>query len=243
LLGTCFPVENGMATLLKLLVARHRLPAVSLFDNNRDDLPLWLGCSAGGVLFESWAKFVEIHWATIKGDPLLIIVVACVFFSIGIGVAFFYHQGRVASLNGRIMRKDGELRWLNCLSLMPVRSVYSKLPNQDLRSLTLSLVTKIRDYLERASREMHDRPREVLNQAKDVKGTEEVVAEIRIKYRAEYEKTFHAETILIRDELLSRLSHHGKDLSAFGRYGNFDLYSIRTVVTALERMAKILPDD
>ena|SRR5262245_55425507 len=54
-------------------------------------------------LFESWAKFVEIHLATIKGDPLLIIVVACVFFSIGIGVAFFYYRGRWQVLAARGM--------------------------------------------------------------------------------------------------------------------------------------------
>lgn len=181
----------------------------------------------------------------------MVITIAVLFLGIGIASTGLYYRGSISALRERIILASENIKWLeNRLSLLPLKSVYSRLPNADLRAMTMSHVSRIRAYLERTDMEIRETPTHRARSLKEkmVEGNEiwrqwsDVVRELNLKHRSEYERTFHADTIILRDELSSRLSSTVTDRSIYNRYNEFDSESIGIVATDLERMAKILPN-
>ncbi len=154
----------------------------------------------------------------------------------------------------RLEYKEGQLaEYRERLKLLPTdQTSYSRLANKELRERATNLVANVRQFLRQWSEQdlvsmfsqqaamsgaktEEERNRVWQNQTKDMMLKSS-------RRNAEYDKRFKVETIVLRDELLSRLPTESKNEHAYSMYEHpTNPIGMGMVADDLERLAKLLP--
>lgn len=182
---------------------------------------------------------------------VLLLILAIAFVS-----AFFkwFYSERMEVMTQRLEHKDGQLTdYRERLKLVPTdQTSYSRLTNKELRERAASLVGKVRQFLRQwseqdmvsifsqqaamsAAKSEEERNQIWHSQTKDM-GLRS------FQRNAEYDRRFKVETVILRDEMLSRLPSESKDERSYSMYEHpTNPIGMGMVTDDLERLAKVLP--
>ena len=199
-------------------------------------------------------KHIQSEWVTLKSAPVaFILLLVC-----GFGAAFIASNWRyeaivdnkderLITLKERLEVKDEQLQeYRERLHLVPTtQTTYSLLSNKELKNNTLDLVTEIRSFLEIRKVKYDSILFPKVTNAEQEKAWQQKTNALMLESTntsAEYNKKFKVDTILLRDELLSRLPSTLKNEKEHTTYEYpTNPLGMGTVVDDLERLAKNLP--
>jgi len=198
-------------------------------------------------------EFLSKNWETLKSAPLVFVSFLLLAFAFAIVVANFVYKERIETLKERLISKDDQINeYRQRLHLVDTnKTAYSQLTNQELRTASSNLISRLREYADQhelADRRRDEAERQQMLQAK----SEEERQKIWNTYtsalltapnlNSEYSSRFRSEAILIRDEVLSRLPTDRKDKFAYDQYEfPTNLIGLQRVIDDLERLTKSLP--
>jgi len=202
---------------------------------------------------EQLVQYLIKEWNTLKDAPLTFILLA--FFSFGaaaLAVTWLY-KSTIDTLTHRIASKDDLLaEYRERLHLdAPDQTKYSKLTNQELRTQTLALVAAIRAFHATAqsdSRQISDSQMNEMQHAKSEEERNQIwkrftnrLTEDHYAKERKYTDQFSTKSLILRDELLSRLPPVTRNRSVDRLYErpNYHWSSIE-VSADLERLAYLL---
>lgn len=211
----------------------------------------------------AWIELLEYlkkEWPTLKGALWVFIVTFVLAGILGYGIGAWYYariiewlRERMQLSNERIQAKDDQLDDYRArLHLVSATgTAYSHMTKDELREKTLATVSEIRDFLEQYSTEQH-KLLEKSRQTGDAKTEEErhqvwtlftnKITELYNNQNLYYTNNFKTDTILLRDELLSRLPKSVRNEEAYSMYEYpVNPIGMEMVATDLERLAKSLP--
>ena len=193
---------------------------------------------------------IERGWTMIKDAPVLAVALLVLGFLGGI----YFRNERISVMDERLKGKDDQLSdYRERLHLIPIAGTsYSRLTNNELRQKTLAVVSRTREFLLRADqqdRAMSDREFSDFVSAKSEDEKKQIWlrnaasgSQRSVQISFEYEKEFKTDSILLRDELLSRLPKGLRDDRAYSMYEHpINSIARHLAVDDLERMAKVLP--
>lgn len=198
-------------------------------------------------------EFFREHWNTFKKFRWTFLSLALIVASIAYNAAAWRYQGIIESVHERLALKDEQLQsYKNRLDLTPTyNSASSRLSNTDLKNRSIKLVKTLRDALEdfweEQSRSMRDysaRSYEAATEGeKNLLFREETNVLIRLNARlnAQYNREFKADAVLLRDEMLSRLSGQKTSINASTYEYPVNPIGMEEVATDLEKLARNLP--
>lgn len=183
------------------------------------------------------------------GIPAFLVIIGGTF-----GLTKYISKQNIDALKTRIQGKDDLLdEYRKRLDLISKSSTaFSTMSNKELRDKALEVVSSIRDYLEKTKNE-DMRFWSLQNQEMQSAKTESERQQVWSKYanksrqnsleqQSYYSRNFRADTILLRDEILTRLPKGSKDNEVYNFYEHPINQLIMTdVVNNLERIAKSLP--
>lgn len=206
-------------------------------------------------------QFIKRNWQTFKSAWLAFIIVLLVGGIVGYLIGRWKYQRIVQIKNERIAQKDDQLvakddliaEYRERLHLTPTTDTsYSRLTNNELKQKALEVVSQTRDFLrERNERDtrLRDSEWEEMFAAKSEEEKHRIwnkfvtiTMESSQKLISDYKEKFKVDTILLRDELLSRLPKDARDDNSYSMYEHpINPIGMEIVATDLERLAKSLP--
>jgi hypothetical protein len=205
-------------------------------------------------------EFLKNEWSVLSAAPFTFIS----FFVLSLGTTFLLarwryegivetNKERIESLKERLESKDELLDdYRQRLHLIPASgSAFSQLSNWDLKQRALNTVAQIRAFLEEIR--LNDtllttnRPRYegMTEEEKDMAWQQETTKLLleSVKANSQYDSKFKVDTILLRDELLSRLPTEAKNEMEYRTYEHpTNPIGMGIVADDLERLAKSIPD-
>lgn len=205
--------------------------------------------------------FIQSEWTAISSAPITFILLLITSFGAAFYIANWRYEGIVESLKERIElfkerleAKDGQLgEYRERLHLLPTtETTYSRFTNAELKQKTLDVVGRIRELLNSRNEKQHDlifpiEPKNYQNMSEEEshklwqRKTNALVKEIA-ETIAIYVRDFKVDTILLRDELLSRLPNSAKNERQYRTYEYpTNPIGIGIVADDLERLSKSLP--
>jgi hypothetical protein len=205
-------------------------------------------------------EYLAKEWIIIAGAPwaFLISVVLCS--SIVYAALNWRYSGIIETLKERletlkhsISAKDGQLdEYRERLHLSLAHgSKYSRLTHIELKEQALKIVAEIRNWLYKWELEdrkiLDDRWLKMVNEKSESEknrlwqGFTTQLSEKTLSLNNEYDHKFKVDTILLRDELLSRITSDSRNQSTFGLYEHpTNPIGIKMVSDDIERMSKLL---
>jgi len=207
-------------------------------------------------------KLMSREWPTIK--RALLVIVSSIVISSGLTfiVTKWWHSGiikaQLATIKALETRLDGKddliVEYRERLHLVPTDSTkYTSMTNMELKKKALGLVSCIRpfrDNIQQESTRIIFQSREEMMAAETEEEKQklwhkDVVRsyELSNKYMRQYETDFMGDTILVRDEMFSRLPEHVHRPEGLPSlyYRPTNPLGINLVATDLERLAHLLP--
>lgn len=204
-----------------------------------------------------WKTFIEHvikEWNTLISAPGIFVLTLVLAFALASVSAFYVvrwaYESRLKILKERINAKDDQLtEYRERLHLVHTTDTsYSLLTNQELRKKALSVTTQVRDFLKE---QIHigTSPYQEMSAAKSENERRRIWenygnAFLRSmwKFKSAYDEKFKVDTILLRDELLSRLPKDARDDKAYSMYEYpTNPLGMEMVAYDLERLTKSLP--
>jgi len=205
--------------------------------------------------------YINKEWSTVSQAPFTFILLLVLSITASYLLARWKYESNISTLKeriegykDRITSKDEQLNeYRQRLDLIPItQTSFSRLNNIDLKNQTLKVVTNIREFLsdrqEKSNRILSSRTSlnrtnisdEERNRAWQQE-TNEIIQE-SFEMKSKYDSSFKVDTILLRDELLSRLPKGNKSERVFHTYEHpINPISMEMVADDLERLAKSLP--
>ena len=201
------------------------------------------------------------EWKTLTNAPfaflsILVLASTSIFFIVDwhYGGTLQTLTGRIELLKDRIQAKDDQLDdYRERLHLTPASgSKFSKMTHQELKDSTLSLVKKLRDFLFNTNQKSKVVKDKLWSQMVEAKTEEEksrlwqahtdAITQYSYTQRAEYEKKFKIDAILLRDEILTRIPRDSINKSISFSYYEYptNYLVMKEVADDLERLAKLL---
>ncbi len=203
--------------------------------------------------------FLEKNWEVVREAPLAF----AVFFVLACALAYWFaslvaisrHSGVIETLQQRLLLKDEQMAIYKSrldIRLAETASI-AQTANKALRQKALTLVGELRAFLQQSMEESQGISMAQMRAVADAK-TEEEKNQVWHKYtdeslrrsfsmNAEYDRRFKAETILLRDEIVSRLPTKPQNTQTTFRYEHpTNPIGMEMVATDLELLAKRLPD-
>lgn len=211
---------------------------------------------------EKLIRFFESEWNTLSNAPLTFLLLVVISFLAAFWIINWRYESiveqlreQINTLRGRLQSKDDQLGdYRERLKIIPTdHTAYSNLTNNELRDKTLSLVEDIRNFLRnrrkkqnkihfQKTRKSHEQMTEEEKEKEWQKETQELLQD-SFETNSTYEEKFKVDTILLRDELLSRLPKDLKNEQNFSTYEHpTNPIGMGIVADDLERLAKSLPD-
>ncbi|CAG1065531.1 hypothetical protein BAC1_01114 [uncultured bacterium] len=202
------------------------------------------------------------EWHQLSSAPISFLILTIAAFVAGYFVARWRYEAIVALMGERIevqkdrlTAKDDQLSvYRERLHLIPTETnTFTRLSNNEIKKRTLDLIKKIREFLkDRGDRHMEfvfvssngRNNSEIGEQEKRKIWEQETQAMLRnfSKMCSDYNTLFKVDTILLRDELLSRLPSSAKREQEYRTYEYpTNLIGMTAVADDLERLAKSLP--
>jgi len=204
-------------------------------------------------MWERALEYIEKKWPALKTPIALLLILIGAFVAGRIDTSWRY-EGQIKSLQERLEAKDDQLAdYRERLHLVPTdQTAYSRLTNDELKQRALSLVSKIRNFVERIEEEDRkalDAQVTAIRTAKSEEGKNQIWQQYTqesvrssLEHKSDYDKRFKIETILLRDEILSRLPEetrkgHAQDMYEYP----INPLGMKEVADDLERLARSLP--
>jgi len=195
-----------------------------------------------GTEMKDFVQFIQDEWAAISSAPVTFILL------------LISLKERIESFKDRLEAKDDQLtEYRERLHLLPTsETTYSRLSNAELKNKTLDVVHHVRDFLKNR-KEKQDRilysdqranHRDMSEEQRKKLWHQETNALMResTETNADYNRDFKVDTILLRDELLSRLPSSAKNEREYRTYEHpTNPIGMGMVADDLERLAKSLP--
>lgn len=201
--------------------------------------------------------YIGKEWATLSNAPLTFVTL----FVLALGVAFvvskLYYAGRIETLKEkaevlkeRLSAKDDQIsEYRERLHLVPTdNTTYSLLANEELKKKALDVVENIRSFIgdrrniesKLFNRQYTNLSEEEIHQRWEME-TQNIIA-VSSETQSKYNELFKTDTILLRDEISSRLPKEFTN-STYSHMYEYptNLLGIEEVVTNLELLAKNLP--
>jgi hypothetical protein len=204
-------------------------------------------------------EFIQREWTTLASAPFTFAGFAILAFGAAFFVARWRYEAiveglreRIAGQQERLDAKDQQVtEYLERLHLLPTVTAYSRLSNADLQVRTLSVVAEVRQFLAQTQQKQYDallgggraNYENMTEEERHRVWTEETNAHMRafLDIGAGYDQRFKVDTIVLRDELLSRLPPTSKNERVFGTYEHpTNPIGMGMVADDLERLAKLL---
>jgi hypothetical protein len=205
-------------------------------------------------------EYMKSEWTVVSGAPWTFIIGCALVFGIAFAANRWRYQGiietlkeRLDTIKSRLEAKDSQLdEYRERLHLIPASgSEFSRMTHSELKTRALSFVTDARTWLAQWSQE----ERKVLDgqwQAMCMATDEaeknrlwhqhtQTSSQISLQRSTEYDQKFKTDSVLLRDEMLSRLQPDAKDQRAHSLYEHpTNPIGMGMVADDLERMAKQL---
>ncbi len=220
-------------------------------------------------MLNQFLEFLKNEWNTVTGAPLSFVTLILVSFALAYGACRWRYTGVIETLReklglekerlnaekDRIKAKDSQLdEYRERLHLVPAQgSEYSKLTHAELKEKALKQVHDIRSWFaetEANTRKVADSQWAAMTQAKDEEERQRLwnahtntQTQGLFGMMAEFEKNYKVDSILLRDEMNSRLPLEIKQEteSSRSRYEHpVNTFCIREISDDLERKAKSL---
>ena len=203
---------------------------------------------------KDFLEFIQKNWNVVKDAPLIFSVLMLLAFSLVFVVLKWYYDGLLQTLKERIAAKDDQIneyrQRLHLVSAIGTR--YSSLTDAELQREALRVTDQVRQFLDSAKREENQVFMSNQMQMTQEKSKEELIQDvlrggnaamqITLKATSEYDSRFKTDTILLRDELLSRLPKEMKSQRVYNRYEHpVNRLAIEDIASDLEILAKSLP--
>ena len=204
--------------------------------------------------------FLREHWTALAAAPGAFAVLVILAFGAAFLVARWRYEAIVETLKERLLGlkerlegKDAQLdEYRGRLHLIPVSGTsFSRLSNSELQRRVLDVVAEIRPFLaERGSRDRSllfartGRGREMSDEERQRDWDAQTNALLCNSFETatDFDNRYKVNTILLRDELLSRLPDGSKNEREFRAYEHpTNPIGMRMVADDLERLAKSLP--
>lgn len=210
---------------------------------------------------KEFVQLIQNEWVTISSAPVTFVLLLIIAFGVAFFVTNWRYEGivdslkeRIESFKERLEAKDDQLmEYRERLHLIPAaESTYSRFTNVELKQKSLDVVSQIRDFLKNRNEKLNDnlfsgRRANLQSMSEEDRQKlwhQETNASMRA-YRllnADYNRDFRVDTILLRDELLSRLPPNAKNEKEYRTYERpTNPIGISIVADDLERLAKSLP--
>ena len=206
-------------------------------------------------------RYIQTEWATLVSAPLTFMLFGILAFGAAFFIARWRYEGigeslreRIDTLKDRIQGKDEQINeYRERLHLIPADATsYSRLTNNELQQRALKVVTEVREFLrERGERQYRSLfsgwRRGITEMTEDQKRRaweEETNALMQdsLQTSTAFDARFKVDTILLRDELLSRLPSTAKNQREYGTYEHpTNPIGMGMVADDLERLAKSIP--
>jgi hypothetical protein len=210
-------------------------------------------------------EFFEKNGSILKRSPLVFIGTLVLAFCLAFVCVSWRYQGLVENQKSiietkeeRIQAKEDQLNdYRERLHLISESgTIYSRMTNDELKKKTFMLVSNIRDFLEKTEAESSKifaqdnyQYEQQMNKAKteeERKQAWDLFVYNRMKSGSDsgsyFTRNFKTDSILLRDEMLSRLPKGSKNDEAYFLYENpINTICMTMVTDDLERLAKSLP--
>ncbi len=199
-------------------------------------------------------KYILQEWEKLRQAPMAFLLLCVLVAAATFAFTRWSYIRQIETLNERLKMKDDQLvEYRERLRLAPIdQTSYSRLSNAELRQRALAAVAQVRDFLASYDRESRLVMANQIEEMRNAKSEEErqsiwnrqSAALIRGSYTVttEYDRKFKANTIVLRDELLSRLpqSAHAQRPGVSYEHPTNPI-GMGMVTDDLERLAKLLP--
>lgn len=200
------------------------------------------------------------QWDAVRIAPWAFVLVTAAMFLLAFGVIRWRYEGiiesfreRIEALKERLEAKDDQLdEYRERLHLIPARgSEFSRLSHAELKGSAIEFVKSLRAWLAGWSTEdsrLHHREWVAMTSAPTDEEKRRLwnestgaIMERYVKLTAEYDERFKVDAILLRDEILSRLSAGSRNGAAQSLYEHpTNPIGMSMVADDLERLAKLL---
>ncbi len=199
-------------------------------------------------------KHVAKEWEVLRQAPMAFVLL----FVLAVGAAFVFarwsYVRQIETLNERLRAKDDQLvDYRERLHLAPTdQTSYSRVSNSELRQRASAVVAQMREFLasyhKQSGLAMSNQSEEMRNAKSDVERqsiwNRYTAALIRESYTvtSEYDRRFKVDTIVLRDELLSRLPQSARIQQLGVSYEHpTNPIGMGMVTDDLERLTTLLP--
>ncbi|WP_433583539.1 hypothetical protein [Paenibacillus amylolyticus] len=207
---------------------------------------------------KEFIDYLNKEWSTVSKAPFTFILLLVITFTAVYVIARWRYESiigtlkeRIEGYKDRINSKDEQLNeYRQRLNLVPINQTsYSRLTNIDLKNQALQVVSKIRDFLKvrQSNKLMFTRMNynnTMSEEEREQAWHSETQAMIQdsLETNANYDSLFKVDTILLRDELLSRIPKNIKNEIKYSIYEHpTNPLGMGEVADDLEQLAKSLP--
>ena len=211
-------------------------------------------------MLQEMLKHLQKEWDVVSGAPWAFLISSALAFVVSFAANKWRYSGiidnlkeRIETYKERLTAKDAQLdEYRERLHLVPASgSEFSKLTHAELKIKTLEVVSKLRSWLVKYSEEERrilDAQWQAMCRAQDEEEKNRLwhqhtstSSQISLRRNAEYDSQFKVDTILLRDEILSRLPSESRDERAYHMYEHpTNPIGIGMVADDLERISKKL---
>ncbi len=215
---------------------------------------LWKDRMGRGIYMDPLLKYIEKEWAVLSQAPLVFVLTFVFAVVVAVGIANWVYSRQIETLNERLRAKDDQLvDYRERLRLAPTdQTSYSRLSNAELTQRALVVVARMREFLANYDRQSRLALANQFEEMRNAKTDEErhavwtrqTAALIRESSTAtiDYDRQFKTDTIVLRDELQSRLplSARAQRPGVSYEYPTNPI-GMGMVADDVERLAKLLP--
>ncbi|POG02231.1 hypothetical protein BGP82_12850 [Pseudomonas putida] len=195
-------------------------------------------------------KSIKAEWSVISQAPFSFLILAALMLSAGYLCARWYYAGRIDLLRERLQLKSEQAETYKERALKQDEKVL-EVVNSDgpvLREKTLQFVARLRDFIERYQQQdesLHQVEWRAATSAPDAEKAalwdryRDAGDRVANQRRAEFERSFKVDGIMLRDELLSRLKNcKSEEMDTYEYPTNY--FGYNAIANDLERLAKLL---
>jgi hypothetical protein len=210
---------------------------------------------------EKLIEYVAKEWSVVSKAPSTFVILAALMF----GVAYLAARWRYASIIEQVRAANEVLKERLHLKSEQAESYKERALKYDekvlevvdssavtLRDKTLELVRNIRDYIDRYQREdrsVQENEWVEMTQANTEEEKNQLwhkftnaMSRVSTERNAEYDRRFKVDSMILRDELRSRLKDYQPDKNVDHMYEHpTNYFGFNDVANDLEKMAKLLP--
>jgi hypothetical protein len=193
------------------------------------------------------------EWATVSSAPFTFLIASALVATIAYSASRWKHGAIIELLRERLAAKDQQLdEYRERLHLVPAHgSEFSRLTHTELKTETLKFVIGLREWLAARTAQESQRQRQrwvAMTHATDEKQkeqlwdaqTDDIISSSR-SLSNEYDAKFKVKTLVLRDELLTRVQHPDPNSHIHHSYDHpMGSMFMGMVADDLERLARLL---